>query len=128
MSSIQQQLKDLVEKINLFAPIKEGQVIFKKDNDEIILIKKNKEVKIIEEIKKDLPYIELNFNDIEDMRYLTESKDLKDYGSRLFKLSVLDQKVTLKTSNIKNLTREGYYRFISHTRGRYKFEIIVPIM
>ena len=125
---IKEQVKDLVERINLFAPIKEGQVIFEIKEMNFTLLKRDKKIEILDKSITNIPYIKLLFDKVEDLKFLLKAEDLKDYGRRLFELSVLNQNVILKTNNIENLTREGYYRFISHTRGTNKFEIIVPIM
>ncbi len=125
---LKEKIKDLVERINLFAPIKEGQVIYEIDKMNVILLKRDKKIVILEKIENNIPFIKLIFDNLKDIDYLLEANTLKDYGSRLFELSVLNQKVILKTNKVQNLTKEGYYRFISHTRGTNKYEIIVPII
>ena len=119
---------DLVKRINLFAPVKEGQVVFESKNFLIILIKKNREIKLSDSIDESLSYIKLIFNDSKDLEYLLEANNMQEYGERLFQLSVIKQKLRMNINKVQDITRDGYYRFVSHTRGAYKFEIIVPII
>jgi len=122
------ELVELVRRINLFAPLKEGQVIFEIKDSSIILIKKNKEIILSDLIDESLPYIKLIFDDPEDLAFLLEAENIKEYGERLFQLSVMQQRLRLNINKIQDITRDGYYRFVSHIRGPYKFEIIVPIV
>ncbi|NHI93064.1 MAG: hypothetical protein EAX96_11220 [Candidatus Lokiarchaeota archaeon] len=128
MKDLKKSVMELVKRINLFAPLKLGQVIFKIQDDLIILIKKNKEINLSETIDESLPYIELIFNESENLEYLLEADDIKEYGDRLFQLSVIQKQVRLNINKIQDITKEGYYRFVSHLREPYRFEIIVPII
>ena len=128
LKDLKYDVLELVKRINLFAPLKEGQVIFEVNNSSIIMIKKNKEIILSDFIDESLPYIKLIFNDPEDLAFLLEAKNIKDYGNRLFQLSVIQQRLRLNINKIQDITRDGYYRFVSHIRDPYKFEIIVPII
>ena len=128
MKHLKKEVFELVKRINLFAPVKEGQVIFEVQDIPIILIKKDKEIKISDAIDESLPYMKLIFNDSEDLNYLLEAETIKEYGDRLFQLSVMQQRLRLNINKIQDITRDGYYRFVSHIRGPYRFEIIVPII
>ncbi len=128
-NELKELVKDFLQRIPLYAPFRNGQVIILKVNEcSFEVVKKGNKFEINRTSNCENKLI-IRLKDVESFKFLFQSQNLEDYGNQLVNLAI-QEKITMDLGPFENPMKSGFHRFIGYrkkVKGLETYQCVIPL-